>query len=114
MLTKLLLIISLFAAGTQLAAAEQFAPGVSNDDLNKFQQRLFDTLTKHLDQLTSPEGKAVEMKGKSAAAETALAFYLMGERIGTSRYRAAAVDLADGVLREMRATKLGVLPIKEK
>ncbi|MEP6667720.1 MAG: hypothetical protein ABJF10_01120 [Chthoniobacter sp.] len=114
MLTKLLFILSLFVAGAQLTAAEQSAPGVSNEDLNKFQQRLFDALTKHLDHLTSPEGKAVDMKGKSAAAETALAFYLMGERTGTSRDRAAAVDLADGVLREMRATKLGVLPIKEK
>ena len=114
MLTKPLLAFALFLAATLPAPAEQFAPGVSNDDLNKFEQRFFDALTKHLDQLAPPEGKAVELTGKSAAAQTALAFYLMGERTGTTRYRTAALDLADGVLREMRATKFGVIAIKEK
>ena len=114
MLLKSLPAIFLLFALAPLASAADRTPGISNAELDKFTQRLYDAVTKHLDQLVTPEGKVAEMKGKSAAGQTALAFCLLGERTGTSKYRKAAVDLADEVLREMRETKLGVLPIKEK
>jgi hypothetical protein len=54
------------------------------------------------------------MKGKTSEGNGALAFYLMFEVTGEQRFRKAALSLADQVLQDMRATKFGVLPIKEK
>ena len=113
-LSRLLRIASLCLSTALLARATEYQPGVSGKEFDEFSQRLFDATTKHLNQLSTEDGKVSEMKGKSAAADTALAYYLMFQRTGTSRYRPAAVALADGILREMKATKLGVLPIKEK
>ena len=45
---------------------------------------------------------------------TALAFYQMYELTGNPNYRAAAVALADRIVKDMKATKHGVLYIKEK
>jgi hypothetical protein len=87
---------------------------VTRAEMDAFQQRLFDAVTKHLNALCSEDGKVVAIKGKSAEPQTALAYYLLFERSGTSRYKPAALSLADEVLREMKATQHGVLPIKEK
>ena len=54
------------------------------------------------------------MKGKTSEGNGALAFYLMFEITGEQKFRKAALTLADQVLKDMRATKHGVLPIKEK
>jgi hypothetical protein len=113
-LSRFFRIAALCLSTALLARATEYQPGVSGQEFDEFSQRLFDATTKHLNQLSTEEGKVSEMKGKSAAADTALAYYLMFQRSGTSRYRPAAVALADGILREMKATKLGVLPIKEK
>lgn len=79
-----------------------------------FRTTLRGTLTRHLDKLLGADGAVRAMKGKSAEGNGALAFYLMFEVTGEPRYRKAALKLADQVLRDMRATKFGVLPIKEK
>jgi hypothetical protein len=71
------------------------------------------TITRHLDSLLR-DGKVVELKGKSADGMTALAFQLAHEMAGEPRYRAAARELADRIVRAMRATRHGVLFIKEQ
>ena len=72
------------------------------------------TLTQHLNQLLRDDGSVAEMKGKTSEGNGALAFYLMFEITGEQKFRKAALTLADQVLKDMRATKHGVLPIKEK
>jgi hypothetical protein len=79
-----------------------------------FKARLQTTVARHLNQLLNADGSITEMKGKSSEGNSALAFYLMFEVTGEQKYRQAALTLADQVLKEMRATKHGVLPIKEK
>ncbi|MDZ4849666.1 MAG: hypothetical protein SGI77_10245, partial [Pirellulaceae bacterium] len=85
------------------------APKVSD-----FKSRLQTTLNRHLSQLVNNDGSVASMKGKTAAGEEALSFYLMFEATGDQKFRDAAIGLADEVLKKMRATKFGVLPIKEK
>jgi len=80
----------------------------------EFKDKLLTTLTRHLHELLDEDGSVVEMKGKTSEGNGALAFYLMFEITGEQRFRQAAVALADQVLKDMRATKHGVLPIKEK
>lgn len=79
-----------------------------------FKARLQTTVTRHLNQLLHDDGTISEMKGKTSEGHGALAFYLMFEVTGDQRFRKAALTLADQVLKDMRATKHGVLPIKEK
>ena len=64
--------------------------------------------------LIDDTGEVVELKGKSADGQMALAFYRMFEITGNNRYRVAALAIADRLLQDMRATNYGVLPIKEK
>ncbi|MFB3830105.1 MAG: hypothetical protein ACE15B_25280 [Bryobacteraceae bacterium] len=87
-----------------LAAAARGA-----DDPAAFRARLLAAATGHLDQLLG-----AGLKGKSSAAMTAWAYYLTYELTGDRRYKAAGVELADRVLRQMKATKFGVLYIKPK
>jgi hypothetical protein len=79
-----------------------------------FKAKLQTTLNRHLNQLLGKDGAVAEMKGKTSEGNGALAFYLMFEVTGESKFRQAALSLADQVLKDMRATKFGVLPIKEK
>ena len=79
-----------------------------------FKAKLQTTLNRHLNQLLSDDGSVAAMKGKTSEGNGALAFYLMFEITGEQKFRKAAVSLADQVLKDMRATKHGVLPIKEK
>jgi hypothetical protein len=88
-------------------------PGGS-DSSRAFQAQLQSTLNRHLNQLIKTDGALASFKGKTAEGDGALAFYLMYEITGEQKFRKAAVELADQVLREMRRTKFGVLPIKEK
>jgi hypothetical protein len=67
-----------------------------------------------LNQLLSKDGRIKNIKGKTAEGSGALAFYLMYEITHEAKYRTAALSLVDQVLTDMRATKFGVLPIKEK
>lgn len=83
-------------------------------DLATFQSRLSAAMTGHLDQLLGADGSVVMLKGKAADGEEALAFYRLFETTGDPRYRQAALVLAGRILKDMRATKFGVLPIKEK
>ncbi len=78
-----------------------------------FQTKLQTTLDKHFSQLLK-DGRDPELKGKSAEGNGAIAFFLMYEATHDPKYRKAALSLADQVLKDMRATKFGVLPIKEK
>src|SRR4051812_2833463 len=80
----------------------------------EFRSQLLAATTKHLNALLGPDGKVVALKGKSSAADTALAYYLTYELTGDQKYRSAAVQVADGILKDMRSTKFGVLYIKEK
>ena len=86
----------------------------NSDAAQAFQSQLQSTLTRHLNQLIKKDGSIAALKGKTAEGNGALAFYLMFEITGEQKFRKAAVELADQVLRDMRATKFGVLPIKEK
>ena len=79
-----------------------------------FNSHLQLTLNQHLNQLLKKDGALVSFKGKTSEGDAALAFYLMFEITGEPKFRNAAVQLANQVLRNMRATKFGVLPIKEK
>jgi len=78
-----------------------------------FKAKLQTTVTRHLNQLLKEDGSITEMKGKTSEGNGALAFYLMFEITGEPKFRQAALTLADQVLKDMRATKHGVLPIKE-
>lgn len=91
-------------------------PPASNaaDDVSTFKSRLLAATTRHLNLLLGSDGTVASLKGKTAAGEEALAFYLMFEITGNPCFRNAALSLADRVLKDMRATKFGVLPIKEK
>lgn len=76
--------------------------------------QLREVLTRHLDQLLGPDGRAKSLKGKTAHGQEAYAFYQLYELTGKAAYRQVALDLAERVLSQMRATPHGVLPIKEK
>ena len=101
---------SLFAC----AALHAASTSQSSDAAQAFQSQLQSTLTRHLNQLLKKDGSIAALKGKTAEGNAALAFYLMFEITGEQKFRKAAVELADQVLSDMRATKFGVLPIKEK
>jgi hypothetical protein len=109
--TLTLLTALLLAPLAALPAADTQKPA---DSMSAFKTRLQGTLEKHLSQLVNDDGAVAEMKGKTSEGNGALAFYLMFEITGEQRFRKAAVSLADQVLKDMRATKHGVLPIKEK
>ena len=79
-----------------------------------FKSKLQTTMTRHLNQLLNDDGAVAEMKGKTADGQEAFAFYLMFEVTGEQKFRKGALSLAEQVLKDMRATKFGVLPIKEK
>jgi hypothetical protein len=95
----------------QTAGAVQQADGAAAPALK---EKLRLTLSRHLDQLLGTDGSVASLKGKTAEGNGALAFYLMFEVTGEPKYRRAALVLAGEVLKDMRATKFGVLPIKEK
>ena len=100
--------ISTLLIGALALAADTPAPR----DL--LQAKLRATLNRHLHLLVRSDGSVASFKGKTAAGSGALALYLMFEATGEQRFQKAAVALADQVLKDMRATKHGVLPIKEK
>ena len=83
-------------------------------DVSAFKSRLLAATTRHLNLLLNADGEVVSLKGKTGEGEAAIAFYLTFEVTGDQRYRRAALTLSDRVLKNMRATKFGVLPIKEK
>jgi len=105
--TLTLLTALLLAPLAALHAADSTLP-------TDFKSKLQTTVTRHLDQLLRDDGSVAEMKGKTSEGNGALAFYLMFEITSEPKFRKAALTLADQVLRDMRATKHGVLPIKEK
>ena len=82
--------------------------------LDELRAQLVTTTTRHLDQLSEKPQQLTQLKGKSAAGMTALAAYLMFEATGKEAYRRTAMTIADSVLAAMKATKFGVLYIKEK
>jgi hypothetical protein len=108
---KLLLVLAtlLPAAFSPLHAADRDEAAVQ-----ALKSRLLTAETKHLNLLLAGDGSIRSLKGKTADGQEALAFYLMFEMTGDQRYRRAATELTDRVLKDMRATKFGVLPIKEK
>jgi hypothetical protein len=97
----------LLASPAMLHAADSPLPA-------DFKAKLQTTVTRHLSQLLNEDGSIAEMKGKTSEGNGALAFYLMFEVTGEQKFRKAALTLANKVLKDMRATKHGVLPIKEK
>jgi len=105
-----------FAHGARSAEGPPKAnpDSVATDTLPAFRALLLDTMTRHLNQLLGADGSVRAMKGKTAEGNGALAFYLVFEVTGEQKFRKAALSLADQVLQDMRATKFGVLPIKEK
>ncbi len=107
----LLLCVAVVSLFDGLRAADA---ATAADPLAAFKANLQSTLTRHLNQLLRADGSIAALKGKTAEGNGALAFYLMFEQTRDPRFRTAALALADDVLRDMRATKFGVLPIKEK
>jgi hypothetical protein len=107
----ILALIGLALTGQGLSAAE---PGKPKDkELADFRARLLSATTKHLNLLID-ESKVAALKGKGADGMTALACYQMFDLTGDPKYRTAAMTLADRILKDMKATKHGVLFIKEK
>ena len=86
----------------------------ARNETRSLQARLLSVTMKNLDRLIDPTGHVVALKGKSSDGMAAFAFYLIYEMTGEQKYRTAALELAGQVLRDMRATKYGVLYIKEK
>lgn len=85
-----------------------------HNDLASFKSRLSTLLKDHLDTLIDQNGNVVDLDGKDAGGKTAFVFYLMYERTGKEQYRKAALQLADAILQDMKATPCGVLAIKEE
>lgn len=111
----LFVLLFISAASVPTAAlGDEPAETLSKDELAGFRCRILATTNQHLDQVIKPDGKVVELKGKTGDGMTALAFQLMHEMTGDPRYGAAALELADRIVADMRATKHGVLFIKEK
>lgn len=104
--------ITSFTLVTIAAGAAQ--PAANSPALDELRTQLVATTTRHLDQLSEKPQQLTQLKGKSAAGMTALAAYLMFEATGKETYRRAALTIADSVLAAMKATKFGVLYIKEK
>jgi len=59
---------------------------------------------RHLDLLLDASGRAVDIKGKDAAALISMCFEILHASTGEARYRRAAVELAGRVLAAMRAS----------
>jgi hypothetical protein len=106
--------VLVFSAAAVPGAETPVAPAAGSSEEQALKTRLLATTTRHLNQLLGPDGKVGALKGKSAVAAEALAFYLMFESTGEQRFRGGALELLDRVLQDMRATKFGVLAIKEK
>lgn len=87
---------------------------ISKSELEDFRSNLLSAVTKHLDLLTDSNGNVVPLKGKSADGMMAISFYIMYEMTGNQRYRTAALQLADRIVRDMKATPFGVIYIKDK
>ncbi len=97
-----------------LASGVQLTATPSPDQVRTFEQTLRSATTRHLDALLASPESLKNLKGKSADAMTALAFELTAEATRKPTYHAAALQLADQIQAAMRATKFGVLYIKEK
>lgn len=106
--------VALFGIASISFAAEASLPIKSAAAPAAFKTRLAVATTRHLNALLGSDGTVNTLKGKTADGQNALAFYLLWEITKDERFRKAAVTLADRVLADMRATKFGVLPIKEK
>jgi hypothetical protein len=100
----------LSALGLLALALTAFA----QDERAALRADLLAATTKHLDLLLDARGTVLELKGKSTDAMTASAFQIAYELTGNQKYRAAAVQLADRIVAAMRATKFGVLYIKDR
>jgi hypothetical protein len=97
-----------------VAAVADPGAAVSQQELKEFAARVLTATTRHLDQLITPDGKVVQLVGKSADGMTASSCYTLYKLTGKKKYLQAAVDLADRILQHMKATKFGVLYIKDK
>ena len=102
------------SAPSVVAAQSKPSEALSPDELAGFRARLLATTTQHLDLLLKPGGKVAGLKGKTGDGMTAMAFSLVHEMTGNPKYRAAAKELADRIVKDMKATPHGVLFIKEK
>ena len=122
---KLFSLFGLALATLTLHAADRPLTGVSDqpkdaaeallpEELAGFRARLLISTTRHLDLLLKSDGNVAAIKGKTADGMTALSFQLLHELTGNPRYRVAARELANRILRDMKATPHGVLFIKEK
>lgn len=113
-LQSTIVVTSTVAAPSVVAPQSKPSEALSKYELAGFRARLLATTTKHLDLLLKPDGKVAGIKGKTGDGMTALAFYLVHEMTGKQKYRAAAKELADRIVTDMKATQHGVLFIKEK
>jgi len=106
--------LALLAALLLAALAALNAADAKSDSLQAFKSKLQTIMNRHLNQLLGDDGSVASLKGKSAEGSGALAFYLMFESTGDQKFRKAALSMTDQILKDMRATKFGVIPIKEK
>ena len=104
----------LLASLTALHSADSPVQSSTAADVSAFKSRLLTATKRHLNMLLGDDGSVASLKGKGGDGEEALAYYRVFEITGDQRFRKAALSLADRVLKDMRATKFGVLPIKEK
>lgn len=108
------IIAILLSASVMLCASAAITQSEIVLDEMGFNAKLQTTLTQHLNQLFNEDGSIALLKGKTAEGNNALAYYLLFEVTGEQKFRQAALELSNQVLTDMRATKFGVLPIKEK
>jgi hypothetical protein len=111
---RLLAVAYLIFIGFPSIATRADVQPATTPELADAKRALTATVTRHFDQLLRPDGSLRDLKGKTAEGQEAYAFYAAYELTGNEKYRRAGVTLANRVLQSMRATKLGVLAIKEK
>ena len=109
-----LLILATFVARSAGSRQKDKPDSVSASSLQTFKSKLLEATTRHLNLLLGDDGSVNSLKSKTADRQEALAIYLMFEVTGEQRFRKATLRLTEQVLTDMRATKFGVMPIKEK
>ncbi len=73
---------------------------------------LLDTLSQHLDLLIE-NGEVVKLDGKDADATTAIAYHRIANITGNAKFKKAALQLSERIVKAMRESAVGLLDIKE-
>src|SRR4051812_1906191 len=101
LLLSLLFVLTLQAdAATGDGDSKAPASTAPSASLLEFKAKLLAATTRHLNLLISSDSVGT-LKGKTSAGQEAFAFYPMFELTGDQRFRGAAIDLANRILKDM-------------